>query len=145
VFANYNSEVSFLQRGMADDLFPETSDRYRLTAVMPSTPPRALPKQSGSRRDFYGHRGRGDGHHSSSQGSYRTGGGRRSQSEDMPSFASPFVGADVGSIGWKLLQKAAGSKGWELGRGLGAKEQGMDKLIQVRASQARSLRIVRSI
>jgi len=122
---------------MAEDLFPETSDRYRLTPVMPSTPPRVLPKQSGSRHDFYGHRGRGDGHHSISQGGvYRTGGGLRSQSEDMPSRASPFVGADVGR---KLLGKVAGEDGWG-GGGLGAKEQGMfEPYIQVWASQARSL------
>ena len=127
---------------MAEDLFPETSDRYRLTPVMPSTPPRVLPKQSGSRHDFYGHRGRGDGHHSRSQGSYRTGGARGSQSEDKPSSASPFVGADVGR---KLLDKVAGEAGYG-GGGLGAKEQGIaEPYIQVRASQARSLRIVRSI
>ena len=116
---------------MAEDLFPDTNDRYRLTPVMPSAPPRVLPKQSGSRHDDYGHRGRGD-----------TGGGSGSQSEDKPSSASPFVGADVGSIGWKLLQKAAGSKGYS-GGGLGAKEQGMAEPIQVRASQARSSRLVR--
>jgi len=129
---------------MAEDLFPDTNDRYRLTPVMPSAPPRVLPKQSGSRHDDYGHRDRGDGRHSSSQGAYPTGGGPGSQSEDISSSAPPFVGADVGSIGWKLLQKAAGSKGYS-GGGLGAKEQGMAEPIQVRASQARSSRLVRYI